>query len=613
MNAFCVSWRLRLVVISLSAVVMAAHFWGGKTFGQGAAYQPFHLPSDWSQQVVLFPPPTSLQQAWQFQREPRYQFQLARRSARTLNSANAAVPGSDATHRDWAMSLGSMGTVGAGQYPAKFGFDVNTVSCTDDYVAFTTSLPGSSTVPSVVAFDNLYTTQGSVGGFCNADGPSVKWAYNTNPAGDTTGTTNTSIVLSIDGTMIAYVESRTNAHGGAILQILKWKPGSGLTVQGTIAAPATPDTIMAPGQAWNTTNCPAANSCLVSLVFSGAQPDTNSPPFYLYGTDELYVGDNNGVLHKFTGVFLGTPAEVVTGGWPITVNAGHILTGPVYDFNAANIFVGDNSGRLSFAREVGSTVGTCAAGSPPCLASISQSLTGSIVDPPPVDSSNGRVYAFDNDTTNHGSVFQFDDALTSGSEVIVNVGGSSNQTGAVIYSGGWDDAFFSIGPASGHLYTCGKDHSFSNRPAMYQLTFNSSGVLNTTTGTPLLNLVNANSIGIAACSPITEFLNGSTDRIFFSVAGHANPPSSGGTATGCTAGQGCVMSLVLGGTWPPTATTAGIPASGGASGIILDNNGTGAQESNIYYTYRSNSTTSVTCNGTTGVGCAVKATQSALQ
>jgi hypothetical protein len=513
------------------------------------------------------------------------------------------------------MSLGNLGTVGTDQYPAKFGFDPTAPpSCTADYVAFTTSLAGSSTVPSVVAFDNLYATQGSVGGFCNANGPSVKWAYKTNAAGDTTGTTSTSILLSLDGTQIAYVETRTHANGGAILQILKWKPGTGVTVQGTIAAPATPDTIMTPGQAWNTTNCPAANSCLMSLVFSGAQPDSDSSPFYDFGTDALYVGDDNGVLHKFAGVFLGTPAEVVTGGWPLTVNSGHALTAAPYDsVTAGNIFVGDNSGRLSYVREVGSTVGTCAAGSPPCLGSVSQSLTGSLVESPYVDVTNGRVYAFDNDTTNHGSVFQFDEALTSGSKVTVNVGGNANQTGAAIYGGAWDDAFFSIGPASGHFYQCGKDPSFSNRPAVYELTFNSSGVLNTTPGTPLVNLANANSIGIGACSPVTEYKNGSTDRIFFSVTGHANPPSSGGTATGCTANQGCVMSIVLGGTWPPTATTAGIAASGGSSGIILDNDGTGAQESNVYYTYRSNSTTTVTCNGTSGVGCAVKASQAALQ
>jgi len=73
------------------------------------------------------------------------------------------------------------------------------------------------------------------------------------------------------------------------------------------------------------------------------------------------------------------------------------------------------------------------------------------------------------------------------------------------------------------------------------------------------------------------------------------------------------MSIVLGGAWPPVATTAGISASGGTSGIVVDNVGGGAQESSLYYTYLSNSSGFVTCNGTTIVGCAVKVTQSALQ
>jgi hypothetical protein len=512
------------------------------------------------------------------------------------------------------MSLGANGTVGTDEYAAKFGFDANSPpSCTADYVAFQTGLVGSATTPSIVAFDNLYATQGSAGGFCNVNGPSVKWAYNTNPAGDTTGTVRTSAGLSLDGTKIVFVESRTNANGGSILHILNWKPGAGVTVQGTIAAPATPDTLMAAGQAWNTTNCPAANSCIVNIIFSGAQPDTTSSPFPNYATDELYVGDNNGVLHKFTGVFLGTPTEVTTGGWPITVNATHALTSPVFDSVAGNVIVGDNTGRLSFVREVGSTVGACASGSPPCLGSVSQALTGSMVDGPYLDGSTSLNLAFVNDTTNHGSVFQFDAGLTTGSKVTVNVGGNLNQASAAIYGGTWDDAYFSVGPGSGHFYTCGKDPAFSNRPGVYQLTYTAAGVLNAAPGTPLVNLVNANTVGNGACAPISEIKNGTTDRIFFSVVGNANPPSNGGTATGCTAGLGCAMSIALGGTWPPTATTAGIPASGGTSGIIFDNVGTGAQESNLYYTYRSNSTASVTCNGTTGVGCAVKVTQSALQ
>ena len=62
------------------------------------------------------------------------------------------------------------------------------------------------------------------------------WAYNTNPTGDTTGTTATSPVLSLDGAQVMYVETRPT---GAILHIMKWKSG-----QGTLATPVAPDLIV---------------------------------------------------------------------------------------------------------------------------------------------------------------------------------------------------------------------------------------------------------------------------------------------------------------------------------------------------------------------------------
>jgi hypothetical protein len=380
------------------------------------------------------------------------------------------------------------------------------------------------------------------------------------------------------------------------------------------------------------------------MKFNGAvaATDTKSPPFYNYGTDELYVGDDNGRLHKFTGVFLGAPTEVITGvgGWPITVNvtAGTILTGPIFDSISKNIFVADSTGRLSFIREVGSVVGTTPLCTAPCLDATNQALTGSIVDAPIVDGSTGRVLVFDGtEATNRGSVFQFDTALTSASKVTVGIGGNvpppADLAVDILHSGAFDDAYFSLGPASGHLYTCGKDPGFNNRPAIYRLTFNAAGVLSALAGTPLVNLTmgtTAFSLIGDACSPVTELLNGATDRIFFSFAINAQPPPAPGTATGCTTDQGCVVSIVVPTsapfTWPPAATTAGIAVpflitggvgshigSGGASGIVVDNVGAGAQESNIYYTYRNNSTAAVPCNGTVGVGCAVKVTQSALQ
>lgn len=636
----------RLFQAIVSVAILGGLFVVGRSGVQAAEKDPVHLSTDWSHRHLVFSKPANYSQAWQLQNEPRYFHQVARRHLALVSSAPAlpdrqGVDAQDWTSRaarrrkkrkDWAVSLGPGAFMGNGQFPAKFTFDINAApSCTADYVAFTTSVSGAL---QIVGFDNLYSTQGVAGGFCNSNGPSVKWAYNTRIAGDTTGTTPTSPVLSLDGTKVAYVESRP--AGGAILHILKWKPGlpAAVTVQGSIAAPAIPDTIMAAGQTWNTTNCPAANSCVVNIVFQGANADTLSSPFYDYAFDNLYVGDDNGVLHKFTGVFWGTPAEVTTGGWPLTVHLGTILTAPVYDFVSKNIFVGDSLGRVSFVKEVGSTIGTCAAGSPPCLGSVSQDLTGSIVDPPLLDASTQRLLLFDGTETtgNNGSVYQFDTQLSAASQVNVGIGGSVMPgSGDYLHTGTFDDAYFTLGPAAGYLYTCGKDPLFSNRPAIYQLAFDAAGVLSQSPAPPpLVNLTNIFSLIGDACSPITEIDNAGNDRIFFSFAVNANPPGTGGTATGCQGGQGCVASIRLTpaveAAWPPAATDAGssLPfvitggagshaGVGGSSGIVVDNVGLGAQQSSIYFTFRTNSTTAVRCNGVVGRGCAVKLTQSALQ
>jgi hypothetical protein len=633
---------------TFSAAVLFFLFIGLQSNAQAPATgNPVHLSADWSHRHLVFSLPANYAQAWELQKEPRYFYQYVRQhtspiipagvvqssaesepmeeveSGSQLDQADKDLESDPALgHRDWAVALPPGAFMGASQFPAKFSFDVNAApSCTADYVAFTTSKP----IPSIVAFDNLYSTQPGAGGFCNHAGPSVKWAYNTNLVGDNTGVTVTSPVISFDGSKIAYVESRTSANGGSILHILSWKPGAAATVQGTIAAPAKPDIVIPPGKPWNTTNCPAARSCIVNIIFNGTPPDTLSAPFYNYALDILYVGDDVGVLHKFTGVFLGSPAEVTTGGWPLRVHPGTVLTSPVFDFTSKNIFVGDNSGRLSFVKEVGSITGACAGGTPPCLGAQHQALTGSIVDAPIVDASTERVLVIDGTeiSANHGSMFQFDAALTTASKITVRVGGNLNRATDILHAGTFDDAYFSVGPAAGHFYTCGKDPLFNNRPAIYRFSFDASGRLRTIgIPAPLTRLSSANLAG-DACSPITELKNGATDRIFFSIASHANLPANGGTATGCTNGIACVSMIVLGAAWPPAATTAGIKApfapgagvtgAGGSSGIVIDNVGTGAQESNIYYTYRVNSNAGAPCNGTVGVGCAVKATQSALK
>jgi hypothetical protein len=548
--------------------------------------QPVHSTRDWSHRHMIFSPPNSVEKTLSLQSEPRYQQQLLRKNLGASRPMTRSTGGPQATdHSDWAIPLPAGATVGDGMVPSKFDFDITTPpNCLNDYVVYNTSLVGSSSVPSVVAFDELYSTQGSAGGFCNQNGPSVKWAYNTNLSGDTTGRVVTSTVLSGDGTKVAYVETRSNANGGAILHILEWKPGNTSTVEGTMTAPATPDQTLAPGAPWS--SCTAGNSCVVNITFSNAQPDTNSPPYYDFsiGSDTLYIGDDSGVLHKFKGVFNGTPTEVTSAPWPITVSSGHKLTGPIFDTSSRNIFVGDSSGTTSYVKESGSTTGACGSGTPPCLGAGTLVLGGAIVDAPIVDGTNQTVFTFDGTaSTGNAAVVQTDTALNIFTTANV---GAAGTLGIPIHAGDFDNAYFnsSYPTVTGNLYVCGKDSGGTDTPELYQIGIDSHAIMNSSPhGSPLALA----SAGGDECSPPTEIYNTatSTDWLFFSVTNNANQ-------TGCASG-GCIMSLNLTtlGSWPPSGVTAAKPASGGTSAITIDNvanTTTYPQASNIYFSYLSN-------------------------
>lgn len=479
------------------------------------------------------------------------------------------------------------------------------------------TLAGGVGTASIVAFNNLYSTQGAAGGLCDQNGPSVYWSYFTG-----TGTASTSVVLSEDGTKVAYVES---AATGAILHVLQWKAGEGTGA----GYPVAPDITVTPGDVWSA-DCAAGNSCISSLAFSGGFNDTNSAPFYNYVTDTLYVGDIDGNVHKFTGVFGDSSVLTeVTTGWPIAVDAGANLTSPVYDSVSGNIYVGDSTGRLSFIREVGSSVGTCTPA--PCLdaTNLAVGTGGAIVDSPLVDGSTGMVYAVNGTgTVTHGIILQATTDFTT-SVVSFPIGGAAAGTAAdaILYSGAFDNAYYdsSIPAIAGHMYVCGKDPAFNNRPAIYQLSFAPATAVLTSVGTPLTGLVMANN---RACSPITEFVNGTPtstdDWIFFSV-GNSSNTGAGTPLVGPCSGTatGCLISINVAGepAWPPAAVsnTATLPAhaAGATSGIVPDNVSAAAQASRIYFSLGGNSTGAgpglPSCNTTAGVGCAVKLTQSALE
>ena len=78
----------------------------------------------------------------------------------------------------------------------------------------------------------------------------------------------------------------------------------------------------------------------------------------------------------------------------------------------------------------------------------------------------------------------------------------------------------------------------------------------------------------ATCSPITEVLNGTADYMFLAVTANGSLTASG--ANKCTGA--CVYSFNL--TTSTTVPIGGIAATGGASGIIIDNvvSNTGASQ-----------------------------------
>jgi hypothetical protein len=547
---------------------------------------------------------------------------------------------------DWGMSLLAAGYVGSGQFPAKFSFDVNAPpDCANDFVVFNTShFDSSGASANIMAFNNLYSTQGSVGGMCDQDGPSVYWSYFNNEGG-----ARTSVALSLDGSKVAFVQS--GGFGTAVLSILKWKAGEGSGAGSPVAV----DQDIS-GSPW--TACTDGNSCIAVVPFTGPAQNSLSAPYVDYANDVIYVGDSKGSLHKFTGVFNGTPTEV-TSDWPILVNSTHALTSPVYDTESGNIFIGDASGRLSYVRDTSSTVGSCASGSVPCLGALTQQVgtAGAIVDSPILDSTSGFVFAVNGtDTLHHGTILQATTDLSSA--VQFSIGGTGTTGVQTLYDGAFDNTYYnsSAGSVAGFMYVCGKDPANLNRPAIYQLSFSSGGVLNSV-GTPLLMNSTSNN---AVCSPITEFNNtgsspASGDWIFFSIGNSAASAAPIPTNSNCrrsvdltNGGRGCMLEINLTnatnpsinptGTWPPVAAfftaqggnnnanAVALPTNtaGASSGIIVDNvyevssilDGSNiSQTSSLYFSTPTSSGAGPglpNCNTTTGVGCAVKLTQSNL-
>jgi hypothetical protein len=661
-----VKTRVPLFLVMCASVLVACLGLSLAAAGQGRNGGQQGFPDDWSHNRLIFSNPGSMEQAKSHGRleqwlrivhDPRYRIQEMRRNQISTFGAFAPAPSSGSQSArtpmpdfsipreyssrwhfagiegNWSMDMGSGTRVPAGQYPAKYSFD-GAPSCSD-FVVFDTDTEGTPTQATIAAYSNLYS------GTCTGSVPSVYWAYNTSIYSNTT--LLTSPVLSADGSQIAFIENNQNGVDlvTAVLILLKWEANDG-----TPSDPATPTAVS------NSDYRDCTAPCMTALVFTSTNNGNNSArfssPFYDYADDILYVGDdgssNGGRLHKFTGVFNGTPSEVTTSPWPVVLDTDiYELNSPVYDSTSGNVLVGDLGGYFhSVKAATGEIVGT------------SSRLGYAIQDAPLVDSTAETAYVVvaDNLASSIASeLYQFPATFTSGKGTGVTFGSGSSTV--AVYDGALDNTYYTSGDGSsptGRMYVLANP---GGDATLYEIGINSNVISQSTVKTgPTLSSGGTSGSPVAE-TYITSASDGSFDWIYLSV-------QSNGSSSGCDS-SGCLMNflvtewqsqqsyavnqeildtnlniqqVIVAGTsgssrpdWDPAEGDTTIDGSviwinlgsmglsgnmtasqetGGTSGIIVDN--ASGSVSQLSFSTLSNGT--CTTSGGTG-GCAIQASQSA--
>ena len=580
----------------------------------------FAMPLDWTSRRILHSRNlnSALVRAASSERRVLYNW---------FRDSNEALPLSEEHHRrtekprsrqrvDWNFPLGA-GTVAPNMSPAKFSFNINTADCANDYVTYVLNVAGSNTQPNIVRLNNIYA---GTGGVCRTS-PTLESAYQVNTL-DLTGLLRLNgqmLTMSQDGTKIAFIETvtastlicpgRATPSTCSIFHVLSWgtlgNNGSYNDATGVYNA-------VSPGG-----GTPANNATITTLTYSAATTTYSSPWVDYDSGDHAYFGDDNGRIYRTTCTFqcASGVSPQISAGWPIAVaGAGIKLSGAVHDSSTNKIFVGGSDGKLymvhlAICPGVSCTIGNVSVGS--------TNTFGGIKDGPLVDSNFQTVFAFaGDDGTGAGVMFQTNENLNLGPNISATMGVSAFFN---IFDGAADDAYFNnaLGGAavSGHLFSCGANGG-SGSPSLYWSTFTKNAGNLSLSNPPRLNttLTKVNIPGNpgTGCGPLTEFKNGTTDRLFFSQSSvPANKCVSGSPADGCVFMYDITTTAGIGNS--PTATAR---EHTGTSGIIVDNASGSAQASSIYFANQARATDPCwTGPAAAKVNsyCAFKLTQSALR
>ena len=486
-----------------------------------------------------------------------------------------------------------------------------------------TGAPGQ---PTIIAFNQLYQGTGACNGTWNANGavkaPNVMWSYNTGNG----YITETSPALSYydDGKQVAFIQRNANTLQ---LVLLKWESG-----QGSAGAPIAPANLSAAAyQAARSGSATAMHRITLIGTSNTDSALTYSAPYVNYASDTLWVGDGNGRLHKFTGVFQGTPTEVTTGGFPAQVIAGAIngikLSPPVEV--DGQVYVGSQSGGAGIGGKLHRV----------------DAATGAVVDSVKLANDNttgirAPIIATYAPTASGGSIFAFlfnDGTAGDGSTCTIAAnnndacrvvarftpgfaaGGSPTQRAYVgrgnnafstLYEGAFDDAYFTSVNGTGTMYIIGGDIVDTFIPTLWKIPI-TDGVMGTpligTTMGPKTCTTTANCItntdAIWDWSSLSSIKSGLNEYFYFSMRSSAN---KGGCVGACIFmfnladlnGPGVGTGAAWGTGNEPSASLA---SPGGTGGITVDNISSSNGASQIYFSQLQSG------------GNAIQASQSGLQ
>jgi hypothetical protein len=506
---------------------------------------------------------------------------------------------------DWSISLGPSGGLNFGETPAVYTYNYLSPSCSNltatpptvgDFAVYTINATPSTTVgasqANLVGITNLYTT-GAGTGFCSGlTGPSFLFTYAIGSGGSPL-----SPVLSLDGSRIAWIENRTATT--SYLHITIWSANDGATAT---------DAIAPPGTLTNGACVPTGKSCDLAINYTNtsvtgcttthAAANGHSDLYVDYSSDAGFISANNGLLYHIKNIFSTTtnpsvdfciPVNTTFEGTPTAA-----MSGPVYDPVLNEVFITDSEKIYAYnVNTTGTTIGFTPASTPSYT--YGNTLSGYNYQTGPglmLDAFNGYIYVFSTyDAAGKTSVTQIPASLASGTAV--ELGPETTNTNKILFYGAFDNNYYNNGPknAASTLYSCGTDSATTTAQDLFAISFiATSGVVNTNPAMSYNKNVNPSGT-TGLCSPITEFYDGTNDRIFVGM-GQPTVTTGSNVVT-----MWNVNSRLTSASSTPTASATGY--LGGASGFAADNSSADAQAESIYFSTETVGSTSTPVPATT--------------